>query len=141
MNYLALPLMILIIGYPDATKAQLADFSRFATVQGEEVTVVDMFGAESLGRVVAATDTSVTLGLGAGTRTFDRADVFQADRLHDSSTDGLVKGMAIGALAGWAAAMEQGASVRDFAAAISINGLIGYLLDRSSLERVPLYRK
>ncbi len=140
MDLLSLPLIILIIAFPDATPTQLADFSRFAKVQGEEVAVVDMFGAERLGRVVAATDTTVTLGLGAGTRTFERADVLRADRLRDSTRDGLIKGMAIGALVGWAASRELGATAGGFAVSMSVYGGIGYLLDRSSSERAPLYR-
>jgi hypothetical protein len=141
MGFLTLPAVIAVILLPGFTPAHtLADFARFAEAQGEEIAVVDMFGAERLGKVVAATDTSVTLGFGAATRTFDRADVLKADRLRDSARDGLFKGMAVGALVGWMAAMEMG-SARGFAGSISVYGSIGYLLDRANTNRAPLYRK
>jgi hypothetical protein len=142
MGFLTLPLTILIIMFPGSTSAQaLTDFSRFASAQGEEIAVVDMFGAERLGRVVAATETSVTVGFGAGTHTFDRADVLKADRLQDGTRDGVVKGMLIGALVGWAVANEVGTTAGGFAVGVSVYGSIGYLLDRANTNRAALYRK
>ena len=141
MGILTLPAVIIVILLPGFTPAHtLADFARFGQAQGEEIAVVDMFGTERLGKVIAATDTSVTLGFGAATRTFDRGDVFKADRLRDGTRDGLFKGMAVGALVGWMAAMELG-SARGFTGAIGVYGGIGYLLDRANTNRAPLYRK
>lgn len=140
MGFLTLPAIIVIIMLPGFTPAAtLADFGRFAAAQGEEVAVVDMFGAERLGRIVAASDTSVTMGFGAGTHTFERADVLKADRLRDGNLDGLLKGVAVGALVGWIAAMELGAA-QGFAGSIAVYGSIGLLLDHASKNREPLYR-
>ena len=141
MGFLTLPAIIVIIMLPGFTPAgALADFGRFAAAQGEEVAVVDMFGAERLGRIVAATDTNVTMGFGAGTHTFERADVLKADRLRDGNADGLLKGVAVGALVGWIAAMELG-TAHGFAGSIAVYGSIGLLLDHASKNREPLYRK
>jgi hypothetical protein len=141
MDLLSPLFLVLIITLPDVTPTQLTDFSRFAKVPGEEIAVVDVFGAESLGRVIAATDTSVTLGLRAGSHTFHRADLLSADRLRDGTSDGLIRGLAIGVLSSWAASREQGLTFREFAVSVSVSGAVGYLLDRSSSERAPLYRK
>jgi hypothetical protein len=140
MGFLTLPAVIVIIMLPGFTSADtLADFGRFAAAEGDEVAVVDMFGAERLGRIVAATDTNVTMGFGAGTHTFARADVLKADRLRDSNLDGLLKGVAVGALVGWMAAMELGAA-HGFSGSIAVYGSIGLLLDNASKNREPLYR-
>jgi hypothetical protein len=140
MGFLTLPAIIVIILLPGFTSADaLADFGRFAAAQGEEVAVVDMFGAERLGRIVAATDTSLTMGFGAGSHTFQRADVLKADRLRDSNVDGLLKGIAVGAIGGWLAAMDLGAA-RGFAGSIAVYGGIGLLLDHVNTNREPLYR-
>lgn len=140
MGFLVLPAIIVIILAPDLTPAdKLADFSRFATAQGEEVAVVDMFGAERIGRVVAASEANVTLQFGGATRAFDRADVFKADRLRDGNGDGLVKGMLVGGLLGWIAAMELGAA-HGFAGSVAVYGGIGYLMDRANTNRTPIYR-
>lgn len=141
MGFLTLPAIIVVILLPGFTSADaLADFGRFAAAEGQEVAVVDMFGAERLGRIVAASDTSVTMGFGAGTHTFERADVLKADRLRDGNVDGLLKGVAVGALVGWMAAMELG-TARGFGGSIAVYGSIGLLLDHSNKNRQPLYRK
>ena len=141
MGFLTLPAIIIVIMLPGFTSADaLADFGRFAAAQGDEVAVVDMFGAERLGRIVAASDTSVTMGFGAGTHTFQRADVLKADRLRDGNLDGLLKGVAVGALVGWMAAMELG-TARGFTGSIAVYGSIGLLLDHANKNREPLYKK
>lgn len=139
MDLLSLPLLILILLLPESTPGQLADFSRFARVKGEEVAVVDMFGAERLGRVIAATDTTVTLGFGTGSHTFDRVDVLKADRLRDGTRDGLIRGMAIGALVGWAVTREGGVA-GGFAASVGVYGGLGFFFDYTNTDRAPLYR-
>jgi len=133
-------LLFFVLKLPNATEKQLADFSRFANAHGEEVAVVDVFGAESLGRVVAATNVDVTLGIDAGTRTFYRGDVLTADRLRDNTRDGLARGMAVGAVGGLAGAMQGRMTILGFAGGVAVSGAIGYLLDLSSAERDPLYR-
>ena len=143
MGFLTLPAVIVIMLLPGFTPADaLKDFGRFAAAQGEEIAIVDMFGRERLGRVVAASDASVTVGYGAGTRTFDRADVLKADRLRDGTRDGLIKGLVIGGLVGLAIAMElpQGRA-EGFVTAMAVYGGIGYALDRANTNRAPLYRK
>ena len=141
MGFLTLPAVILILMFPGFTPAStLADFARFGQAQGEEIAIVDMFGAERIGRVVAASDTSVTVGFGATTHAFDRADVFKADRMRDGTGDGLIKGLLFGAAVGWMAAMELG-SAQGFASSIVVYGGVGYLLDRANTNRAPLYRK
>jgi hypothetical protein len=141
MDLLSPLLFIFVIATPSATEKQLAEFSRFATAHEEEVAVVDVFGAESLGRVVAATETAVTLSTNAGTRTFYRADLLKADRLRDSTNDGLARGMAVGAVGGLAGATQGRMTVLGFAGGVAVSGLIGYLLDLSSPEREPLYKR
>ena len=141
MSYLFLPTLIFVILFPGYTPAdKLADFTRFAAVQGEEVAVVDMFGAESLGKLVAASETSITLGFGNATRSFDREYVLKADRLRDGTVDGLVKGMVVGALMGWAASLQVAGSGPFFTSVAAYGGL-GYVLDRAQTNRAPLYRK
>jgi hypothetical protein len=137
MGMLMLPTMILIIMFPGFTPAlALADFSRFAQAEG------DMFGAERIGRVIAASDTKVTLEFGSATRVFEHADVFKADRLSDGTRDGLIKGMLIGGLVGWVAGSASSSRAgRTFVSAVSVYGGIGYLLDRANTNRAPLYRK
>lgn len=140
MGFLTLPAIIVVILLPGFTSADaLADFGRFATAEGQEVAVVDMFGTERLGRIVAATDTNVTMGFGAGTHTFERADVLKADRLRDGNGDGLLKGAVIGALVGWLAAMDLG-TARGFSSSIAVYGGMGFLLDAANKNREPLYR-
>lgn len=140
MGFLTLPAIIVVMLLPGFTPAgALADFSRFADAQGEEIAIVDMFGAERLGRIVAASDASVTLAFGAGPQTFNRADVLKADRLRDGTGDGLLKGAVIGALVGWMAAMELG-TARGFASSIAVYGGIGFVLDYANTNRAPLYR-
>jgi hypothetical protein len=141
MGFLTLPAIVIVIMLPGFTSANaLADFGRFAAAEGQEIAVVDMFGAERLGRLVAASDTSVTLGFGAGTHTFQRADVLKADRLRDSNVDGLLKGVAVGALVGWMAALDLGAA-RGFSSSIAVYGSMGLLLDHANKNREPLYRR
>ena len=140
MGYLFLPTLIFVIAFPGYTPAdKLADFRRFAAAQDEEVAVVDIFGAERIGRVVAASETSITLGLVSGTRTFDRGDVVKADRLRDGNGDGLMKGMLIGGMIGLFAG-PQSQSAGAFVGGVSVYAGIGYLLDRMSTNRAPLYR-
>lgn len=143
MGFLMLPTMILIIMFPGFTPTPaLAEFSRFAQAQGEEVAVVDMFGAERIGRVIAASSTNVTLEFGSATRVFEHADVLKADRLRDGTRDGLIKGMLIGGLVGWVVGWESPSRAgRTFVGAVSVYGGIGYLLDRANTNRAPLYRK
>ena len=77
-GFLTLPAIVLIILAPGTTPAdKLADFSRFASAQGEEVAVVDMFGTERIGKLVTASEASVTLEFGSATQAFDHVDVFK----------------------------------------------------------------
>lgn len=139
MFFVILPIIYLVSVFPaDPSAEKLADFTRFARVQGEEIAVVDMFGAESLGRVVAASETSVTLGFGQGTREFDRTEVFKADRLRDGAGDGLVKGMLVGAVLGLAIGRSSGDYVFG---SVGLYGGLGLMLDLANTNRSPVYRK
>lgn len=140
MDILLVPTIVFVLWFPGYTPARtLADFSRFASAQGEAVAVVDTFGVESLGKIVAASETGITLRTGTVTAAFDREQVLKADRLRDGSKDGLIKGMLFGALVSWAY-NDAGVHTR-YLPWVSAFGSIGLIMDFSETNRAPLYRK
>ena len=145
MGLLIFPLMIVLIAVPGipVSAGVLADFSRLQKAQNADVAVLDQTGIERIGRLMKATDTNVTLQFGSTTHTLERADVFSADRLRDSTKDGVVKGAIFGLLVGLIA--MQGFDSSDqfpeaVVASMTVYGGVGYLLDRAHTSRAPLYR-
>lgn len=118
---------------PDA----LADFERLARSEGIEVYVVDTQGLERLGRLAGADGSGLQLRVPAGQITMAKAQVAEVDRRRDSSLDGTVKGLILGAVL---SAIFIGDSPKLWWRGALVYGGLGYILDASVRAREPLYR-
>ncbi len=137
-----IPLLIglFVIPSPAPSAEELADFARIQKALHESIYVVDEQGAERLTRLISATDDRLVLELGPRTLALTRDEVIRVDRERDPTTDGLLKGLAFGAGMGLIVSGLGGGSSTYVLQSMAVYGSIGYLLDRGSNHRTPLYR-
>jgi len=143
MGMLVVPLLLVTLTAPAKTATQkLADFSRFSEAINTEVALIDAGGVMREGLLTAATADAVTMKFASGDRSFARADVASAERIRDSTRDGLIKGMVFGAVTGLFA--SQGLStpaqgIAAWAGSIAFYGSIGWAIDAAQKHRQTIY--
>jgi hypothetical protein len=143
MGYLIVPLIFGIISLPDPSQSpdRLADFARLRKAVGEVVYLTDGNGQERRLTLLEAGEHEVTLSNGAQSIVMQKDAVFTVDRARDRTIDGLLKGAAIGLVMGLLVESEiPGSDGSIIASGMLAYGTVGYLLDRASTARQPLYR-
>lgn len=144
MGLLVIPFMLLAVTSPAKAEAgKLADFSRMSKAINAEVALVDAGGIVREGILTAATADAVTMRFAGNDRSFARAEVASAERVRDSTRDGLIKGMVFGAVTGVFAV--QGLStpsegILAWFGSVAFYGGIGWAIDAAQHHREPIYR-
>lgn len=144
MGLLVIPFMLLATTAPRSTPdAKLADFSRMSRALNAEVALIGSDGTVREGRLIAATPDRVTMRFGANDRSFARAEVVSAERVRDSSRDGLIKGVVFGAVTGLFAVQgldTLAEGIAGWVGSIAVYGSIGWAIDAAQGHREPIYR-
>lgn len=129
-------IVLTMVGLPaQLSDGALAEFDRLQRHLGRDVIVVDTTGLVIEGRVLAATSSTLDLGLGPHLRSFSAEAIARVDRQRDSPVDGLVKGLVIGALIGALSGNGKWA-----ATSMASYGAFGFALDVGHHTREPIYR-
>jgi hypothetical protein len=136
-------LMVMIVSASPAAAQGLEDFSRFAKALGKEVSIVDHDGRATEGVVETATSDRVLLRVGGDARWFTAAEIANAERLKDDSSDGAWRGALwalVFALIPNQGYRNAGEAWRGIGLGFVIFPAAGYLFDAANTNRQRLYR-
>ena len=136
--------MLMLIGLaqsPEPADQKLADFSRLIGATGDELVIVERDGTVLEGRLTAATEDTITMRFASGDRVFAKSAIAGADRRRDGSSDGFIKGAAVGTVI---ALIARGLGARGNNAywlrGIGTYAVLGWALDAGVTNRQPIYR-
>jgi hypothetical protein len=135
--------LILVITFapaPQPSESTLADFSRFSKTIATRISLVERDGTVREGTVSAISADAVTLMFGIGERTFQKTEIFSAERLRDSSKDGALRGVLFGAFMGLVLGQGYDLSAGDWLGWVSAYAGIGWAIDAAQTHRQPIYR-
>jgi hypothetical protein len=130
---------MLIAGGPvrSPSDAALANFANLSRAVGQEIAMIDAEGVVREGMLRAASANDVTMQFGSTERIFQRDSILSAERLRDGRLDGAIKGAVFGVML----ALTTASDSADFwVTSIVLYSGIGYAIDASQTNRVPLYK-
>lgn len=140
---LLIPVVAILLAIPALQNQNIEDFSRFSKSVGQQISLVDSHGVVREGLLAAATADAVKMQFAGGEKSFSRAEVMSAERLHEGTVDGAMKGAILGFV--MVALASQGTRNEAEAAkvawiSVAVYSGVGWAIDAAQTHRPPIYR-